>query len=79
MKSRLQRQWREATGMKSFPLTSWMIAGSCLFGLALLEHFYTGPLRRQMELAGNAPSHSIFGDNPVSASQSGGNRKRAST
>mmetsp|Transcript_49300 Transcript_49300/g.81841 ORF Transcript_49300/g.81841 Transcript_49300/m.81841 type:complete len:104 (-) Transcript_49300:208-519(-) len=63
---RLRRQWREATGVRTFPLGSWMLAGSCLVILALTERYYIGPLRKQQEAAGAAPSISIFGDISVS-------------
>ena len=56
------RQWREATGLKSFPVGSWLAAGACLAGLGLLEYFVTGPIRKQQERLGAAPSVSIFGD-----------------
>ena len=64
--SRLRRQWSEATMVKNFPVGSWLLAGSCLCGLALLERFVTGPMRKEQEAAGAAPSVSIFGDIAVS-------------
>lgn len=39
-----------------------MIAGWCLIGLAISERYIVGPMRREQEAAGTAPSTSIFGD-----------------
>ena len=62
VEGRWQRQLREATGIKNFPVGSWMTAGACLCCLGLLEVFVTGPIRRQQQENGAAPSVSIFGD-----------------
>ena len=48
--------------MKNFPLGTWLAAGSCLILLAISERYYVGPLRKQQQAAGVAPSVSIFGD-----------------
>ena len=45
-----------------FPVGTWIAAGACLAGLALSERFIVGPLRKQQEAEGTAPSTSIFGD-----------------
>ncbi len=64
--SRLVQQWRDITFVKRFPVGSWLAAGSCLLALALSERFIVGPMRKQQEAAGSAPSVSIFGDIAVS-------------
>ena len=59
---RWRQQLNAALGVKSFPVGSWFLAGSCLIGLALSERYIVGPMRRDQEAAGTAPSTSIFGD-----------------
>ena len=57
-----RQQVKDVIGDRPFPVRTWMIAGSCLIGLAVLERYVTGPLRKKQEAAGAAPSVSIFGD-----------------
>ena len=71
---RIRRQLREATSSSTLPVRSWLAAGACLFGLGLLEVFVTGPIRKQQEAEGKAPSVSIFGSDGNSGHH-GGNRK----
>ena len=45
-----------------FPVGTWIATGACLAGLALSERFIVGPMRKQQEAEGVAPSTSLFGD-----------------
>jgi hypothetical protein len=54
---------KTATGAPArFPVGTWIAAGACLGGLALSERFIVGPMRKQQEAEGTAPSTSLFGD-----------------
>ena len=39
-----------------------MVAGAVMFGLFLSERYIVGPMRKQQEAEGTAPSVSVFGD-----------------
>ena len=49
MSSRLRQQFRDAVHLKRFPVTSWMLAGACLCGLAINEVTFVRPERRRQE------------------------------
>ena len=54
---------KTATGAPAkFPVGTWIATGACLAGLALSERFIVGPMRKQQEAEGTAPSTSLFGD-----------------
>ena len=64
MSSRWRQQIRAATEVRRFPVTSWMLAGACLCGLAVNEVVFVRPARARLErseaeeaalLSGNAP------------------------
>ena len=51
-----------------------MAAGTCLLALALSERYIVGPMRKQQQEEGTAPSVSIFGD--IAAEAGGPIKKR---
>ena len=49
MSSKRWQQWKEATAVGRFPVTSWLLAGSCLCLLAVSEVMFVRPERRRQE------------------------------
>ena len=49
MSTRIREQLKAATDVKRFPVTSWMLAGACLCGLAINEMILVRPARQKLE------------------------------
>ena len=49
MTSKRWQQWKEATAVGRFPVTSWLLAGSCLCLLAVSEVMFVRPERMRQE------------------------------